>query len=126
NTLHIIDGGHVVRNQFTYNGKPLKLFFPVLSLSPDRESLITIAPAEQIDPKWKTYQPRFGYEEFRIDAANKLETDPENAWRASQYVDINLRTGTVVPILAAPAGRSVFQVFAPTKAIWSRDSRRAL
>jgi dipeptidyl aminopeptidase/acylaminoacyl peptidase len=126
NTLHIIKNGSETATSFSFEGGNLKLFFPILSLSPDEKSLITIAPVPVIYPKWQAYQPRFGYEEFKLNPKNKTALNPENAWRASQFVDVNLETGIGTPILDAPAGRSVFQIFAPTKAIWSSDSQNVL
>jgi len=126
NTLHIMRKGRDLTTLFTFNGRPLKLFFPVLSLSPDGKSLITIAPVPTIPLEWKTYQPRFGYENLRLDPANSFAIDPENAWKPSEFVKIDLKTGIATPLLGAPAGRSLFHIFAPTKAMWSPDSRRVL
>lgn len=126
NTLHILDHGNELKLDPQFRGKSLKLFFPILSLSPDEKFLITVAPVTNIPAQWKQYEPRFGYEELRNDPANKFTTDPENAWRPSQFVKIDLRTGLVSPLIDAPAGRSLFQIFAPTKALWSPDSRTVL
>ena len=126
NTLHIDKNGRALTTPLSFEGGPLRLFFPILSLSPDERSLVTIAQVATIPPKWKMYQPRFGYEDLKLDSANKSAMDTENAWKASQFVNIDLDTGTATPILDAPAGRSLFQIFAPTKAIWSPDSETVL
>src|SRR5947199_7838997 len=61
-----------------------------------------------------------------MDPVNKCMMAPENAWRRSQFVKIDLQSGLVTPLIDAPAGRSLFQIFAPTKALWSPDSRTVL
>lgn len=126
NTLHIVKQGGERKLDLKFENKPLKLFFPVLSLAPNGKFLITVAPVTNIPSLWKQYQPRFGYEDLRLDQANKWASAPENDWKASQFVKIDLDTGFVTPLIDAPAGRSLFHIFAPTKAIWSRDSRNVL
>jgi dipeptidyl aminopeptidase/acylaminoacyl peptidase len=126
NTLHIVSHGRELQLDLQFEGKPLKLFFPILSLSPNEKFLITVAPVTHIPAQWKEYQPRFGYEDLRIDPGNKWVIAPENAWRPSQFVKIDLHSGLVTPLIDAPAGRSLFQIFAPTKALWSPDSRTVL
>ena len=126
NTLHIVKNGKGLTTAFSFEGRSLKLFFPILSLSPDEKSLITIAPVATVPPKWKRYQPRFGYEDLILDPTNKSAMEPENAWKPSQFVNIDLDTGIAIPVLDAPAGRSLFHIFAPSKAIWSADSETVL
>jgi hypothetical protein len=126
NTLHIVSHGKELQLNPQFEGKPLKLFFPVLSLSPNERLLITVAPVTHIPAQWKEYQPRFGYEDLKMDPANKWMMTPENAWRPSQFVKIDLQTGLVTPLIDAPAGRSLFHIFAPTKVLWSPDSRTVL
>jgi dipeptidyl aminopeptidase/acylaminoacyl peptidase len=124
--LHVQRNGKEVPISFTRDGQPLKLFFPVLSLSPDGRSLITIAPVHAIPREWKIYQPWFGRSDLSLNSDNRWPLAAENAWKASDDVVINLRTGLVSPLVDAPAGRSLFFISAPTKAIWSKDSRRVL
>lgn len=126
NTLHVVKKGRELNVPFLFEGKSLKLFFPVLSLSPNKESLITVAPTANIPPEWRNYQTRYGYEDLQLDPTSKSAVEPQNAWKASQFVNIDLSTGTARPVIDAPVGRSVFQVFAPTKAIWSPDSETVL
>jgi dipeptidyl aminopeptidase/acylaminoacyl peptidase len=125
-TLHVQRNGKEVPISFTMDGRPLRLFFPVLSLSPDGRSLITIAPVHAIPAHWEAYQPWFGWSELSLKPDNKWAVAEENAWKASQEVVIDLQTGRLLPLVDAPAGRSLFFISAPTKAIWSRDSRRVL
>jgi dipeptidyl aminopeptidase/acylaminoacyl peptidase len=126
NTLHIIKGGSESKLDLKFENKPLKLFFPVLSLAPNGKFLITVAPVTKVPYSWKQYQPRFGYEDLRLDRGNKWASAPENDWKPSQFVKIDLEKGLVTPLIDAPAGRSLFHIFAPTKAIWSPDSRTVL
>jgi hypothetical protein len=126
NTLHVIRRGRELTLPLRFKGHPLKLYFPILSLSPDEKSLATIAPVFDVPLTWKAYQARYGYEDIVMVPGGKTSPDPENNWKASQFVNIDLRTGVARPLIDAPAGRSVFQVFAPTKAIWSPDSESIL
>src|SRR4029077_13183081 len=126
NTLHIVSHGKELQLDLQFEGKPLKLFFPILSLSPNEKFLITVAPVTHIPAQWKEYQPRFGYEDLRIDPGNKWVISPENAWRPSQFVKIDVHSGHVTPLIDAPAARSLFQIFPPKKALWSPDSRTVL
>jgi dipeptidyl aminopeptidase/acylaminoacyl peptidase len=126
NTLHLLKNGREIHLPFRFENRSLKLFFPVLSLSPNGKSLITVAQVANIPPEWRTYQPRFGYEDLVLVPGSKSSSEPENAWKASQFVNVNLETGVAEAVVDAPAGRSVFQIFAPTKAIWSSDSETVL
>lgn len=126
NTLHVVRRGRELTVPFRFEGHPLRLYFPVLSLSPNERSLATVAPVFDVPLTWKAYQARFGYEDLVMVPGDKTSPDPENNWKASQFVNIDLRTGVARPLIDAPAGRSVFQVFAPTKAIWSPDSESIL
>jgi hypothetical protein len=126
NTLHIMKDGHELNAAFVFEGKPLKLFFPVLSISPDEELLVTVAPVSKIPVEWNQYEPRFGYEDLKLDPANKWALTADNAWKPSQFVTVNFQTAAVTPLIESPAGRSLFHNFAPTEAIWSPDSRRIL
>lgn len=126
NTLHVVERGRELKLNLTIESRTLKLFFPILSLSPDGKFLITVAPVAKLPQRWNQYQTRFGYEDLRLDPANKWTSAPENAWKPSQFVNIELATGRVTPLIDAPAGRSLFHIFAPTKAMWSPDSRTVL
>ena len=126
NKLHVLRNGRELTTSFTIGARPLNLFYPVLALSPDRESLITIAPLHNIPSEWAAYQPRPGYEFLKLTPDNKVMFDEENDWKPSVVVRIDLRSGVVTPLLDAPAGRSLAYIFAPTKVIWSVDSRSVL
>lgn len=126
NVLHVRRGGKDVRISFNIDGQPLKLLFPVLSLSSDGKSLITVAPVHKIVPEWEIYQPWYGWSHLSLTPGNKSALADDNPWRASQYVLVDLQTGRVTKLVDAPAGRSLFFIAAPTKAIWSKNSRKIL
>jgi dipeptidyl aminopeptidase/acylaminoacyl peptidase len=126
NILHVVRGGHELSRVFTMDGRPLRLFFPVLSLSPDEQSLVTVAPVHAVPKPWAIYQPWFGYEDLKLTPDNKQAVAEENNWKASQEVRVDLRNGVATSLLEAPAGRSLFFISAPTKVIWSPDSRHVL
>ncbi len=126
NILHVLRNGRTLPVSFTMDGRPLRLFFPVLSLAPNGKSLVTVAPVHSIPPDWGSYQPRFGYEHLKLVPENKSATDEVNPWKASTFVNIELRTGIASPVLNAPAGRSLFQILGPTEVIWSPDSSKVL
>jgi dipeptidyl aminopeptidase/acylaminoacyl peptidase len=126
NVLHVLKQGQQSSLSFTLAGKPLRLYYPVLSISPDEQSLVTVAALDTFPAKWAEYQPRYGYEEHKLDPGNKILFDKENDWRPSQVVIVNLKTGVASPLVNAPAGRSLFHTFGPTQMIWSSDSRCVL
>ena len=126
NKLHVLRNGRELSTSFTMDARPLNLFYPVLALSPDRESLITIAPFHNIPSEWTAYQPRHGYEFLKLTPDNKALFEEENDWKPSVVVRVDLRSGVATPLLDAPAGRSLALVFAPTKVIWSADSQSVL
>jgi dipeptidyl aminopeptidase/acylaminoacyl peptidase len=126
NVLHCIRSGRDVAISATMDDRPIRLFFPMLSLSPDGQSLITVAAVNRIPPLWAVYQSRFGYEELKLTPDNARAFAEDNSWKAAEMVVINLQSGVATPLVNAPAGRSLFFNFAPTKAIWASDSRRVL
>ena len=123
--LHVEKNGKELTVPFLLNGKPLNLFAPTLSLSPDGQSLITLAPIREIPPHWDQYEPGRGAEFLRLRAGNKFALAIENPWKLSEYIKVDIRTGLASPLLDAPAGRSL--IFgAPSRAFWFKDGRRAV
>jgi hypothetical protein len=123
--LHVQRNGKEFPLSFRWNSVPLKLFIPSLSLSPDGKSLITIAPVHKIPTHWAEYQPQWEADFLHLRADNKYALAEENAWKASQYVVIDLQSGTVSSLVDAPAGRGL-GYGAPSVALWFADSRRAV
>lgn len=124
--LHFVRDGREVAISPTVDGRPVRLFFPILSLSPDGESLVTVAAVNRIPSDWAAYQPRYGYEELKLSPDNPRALAEDNSWKAAEMVVINLQSGVATPLVDAPAGRALFFNFVPTKAIWATDSRRVL
>jgi hypothetical protein len=122
--LHIMRNDNELPISFTLDGKPLALFKPVLSLSPDGKRAITVAPLAQIPSQWPEYIPSFEAG-FRYVTGDRFATADENPWKASRYVLIDLEHGTASTLVDAPAGRGL-GFFAPTRAIWASDGRRVI
>jgi hypothetical protein len=125
-SLHLLKDGHDVAIDFTMDGKPLRLFVPTLSLSPDGRSLITVAPVNQVSKSWEQYQPL--YAQYRIKSGPIQEKSlyaVESLWRTEQFVLVDVETGSVSPLVNAPAGRDM-GYFVATKAFWFADSRHAV
>lgn len=127
NELHIVRGKKEILQSLLWQGQPLRLYDPILSLSPDGAFLITIAPVHKIPPQWSAYVPGDTYVPSTWSSANHWETDERNPWKAAQYVIVNLSTGEVTSLINAPAGPGTFYfLYATTKILWSHDGRRVL
>ena len=124
-TLHIERDGHEIPLSFRFNGKPLKLFLPTVSLSPSGESLVTVAPVSEIPSNWGGYEPWYKEDFLYLKPGNRYALADDNLWKASQFVLVNLRSGVVSSLVDAPAGRG-FAFRAPTKAMWLADGRRVI
>ncbi len=125
-SLHLLKAGQEIPFAFTMQGSPLRLFVPTLSLSPDAHFLITIAPVYEIPTLWEQYQPFT--EQFRVKAGpvlNRTAMSPESFWRPEQYVIVDLETGSVSPLVDAPAGRGM-GYRAPSEAWWFQDNRHSI
>ncbi len=124
-SLHLQNGGKELPVDFQDAGRPLRLFVPTLSLSPDKKSLITVAPVYEIPKDWEQYQPNG--EPFRL-KAGPVQITPNPAgvwWRPEHYVRVNLKTGSVSSVVDAPAGRDM-GFNAPTEAFWFEDIRHVI
>jgi dipeptidyl aminopeptidase/acylaminoacyl peptidase len=124
-SVHLIRNGHEVPISFKWDGQSLGIFSPVLSLSPDGSSLITVAPVHEIPPDWELYRPWIDRDSQRLTPGSKFYSSDSNSRRAEEYVIVDLGTGIASALLNAPAGR-VLQYSAPTKAIWLSTGRRVL
>ena len=126
NILHVVQNGREAVMSPTMEGLPLRLYYPILALSPDGRSLVTVAAVNHIPASWENYHPRFGYEELKLTSSNARALADDNAWKAAEAVVVNLESGIARPLVGAPAGRSLFFNFVPTKAIWANDCRHVL
>jgi dipeptidyl aminopeptidase/acylaminoacyl peptidase len=123
--LHVQKKGKDLPLEFSSEGRPLELFAPVLSLSPDSRSLITIAPVAVIPSYWEQYRTPFEDRHLKTGPTQTLR-DRLSFWRPEQFVTVNLTTGKVAPVLDAPAGRDLGYADTPNKTFWLDDSRRVL
>lgn len=126
NVLHVEVGGHELTDRLIFDGQPLRLYVPTLSLSPDGLSLITVAPVRIVPQQWQHYSPAYAVMDFlRLTPRSQYAVSQKNPWKASQYIIVNLKTRTVSPLVDAPAGRGL--VFtAPTTAFWFPDGGQAI
>jgi hypothetical protein len=127
NELHVTRNGKIVPMPLSWQGKPLNLYAPLLSLSPDGNSLITLAPVRSVPTLWSRYVTANTYMKSHWNHANKWDTDKENPWKAQQYVVIGLHSFRVEPLLEAPAGPGTFYfIDAASKVVWSQNGKRVL
>jgi dipeptidyl aminopeptidase/acylaminoacyl peptidase len=125
--LHVLKNGREVPVSFTFEGQPLRLVIPTLSISPDGLSLITVSRVNNLPANWASYKPRLETEtKFNLSAEHQRDLDIFDPHRASQFVLVSIQTGVVSPLVNAPVGRCLYWYFVPTKAIWSSDSRKAI
>jgi hypothetical protein len=127
NSLHLLLNGREIPIKLTFQGKPLKLFMPMLSLSPDGKFLITIAPVEKIPANWQEYRPALDISYYHLAPENHRAIEEENIWKAAEPVIVDLQTSRVSPLVNAPTGRSLLYIYdAPTRAIWSENGCRVI
>jgi dipeptidyl aminopeptidase/acylaminoacyl peptidase len=127
NDLHVVRDGKEVPTALLWNGRPLQLYEPMLSLSPDGTSLVTIAPVNRIPAHWNKYSSGDFYLRKRWSQFDAWDTDEANPWKAQQYVLVDLESRRVRPILDAPAGPGTFYfLYAATKVLWSVNGKRVL
>jgi dipeptidyl aminopeptidase/acylaminoacyl peptidase len=127
NTLHLQIAGREVPITFTFEGKPLRLVIPTLSLSPDGRSLITVAAVNELPAGWAAFEPvSETLKKFTLNSDHQRDLDVNDPHRASQYILVDLKTGMVSPLVSAPAGRCLYWYIAPTNVTWSADSRKAI
>jgi Prolyl oligopeptidase family len=127
NSLHLVRNGRETPVKLAFQGRPLKLFMPMLSLSPDGKFLITIAPVDKIPANWAEYRPALDISYYHLTPDNHRAIEEDNIWKAAEPVIVDLQTSRVSPLVNAPTGRSLLYIYdAPTRAIWSEDSCRVI
>lgn len=88
-----------------------------LALSPDATSLVAILPVREVPESWETlYPPPYEWMPFRI-----RRNEP-----AHQYVRINLKTGSIESLTAAPTGRDAGWGGGYSHPSWSSDGLAVL
>lgn len=126
NVLHVIKNGQELPLSFTFEGKPLRIFIPTLSLSPDGERLITVAPVHKLPAEWAGYRPLYDHMDYlNLKPENTYALAEDNPWKAAVYITVNLKTAVVDQLIAAPAGR-VLGLGATTTAFWLPDGNHAV
>jgi hypothetical protein len=100
-------------------------YFNALSLSPDGRKVIRLLPITSVDGSWSRYDPKPGFESWRIDPKVTYLTSPNYSWRLREYELVDTSTGVRQPLVQAPHGSSLAEEDA-TVAVWSRDGRRVL
>lgn len=129
--LHVRRGGAELPLDFRLRGKPLRLGTagwteaPLLAISPDGGSLITLAPVPEIPAGWDAYAPQPVMGTHRLVPGDPRAVAEDNFERPFQFVAVDLRTGLATPLVDAPAGTTLGYI-APTRAIWTADSRHAI
>jgi len=95
-----------------------------LALSPDGQSVVTTLPVPEVPSSWETlYPPPLSSSPYRIRAGH-LDIQ-SGSTSASQYVRINLKTGSVQPLTDAPTGNDAgwWSLASPS---WSSDGQAVL
>jgi hypothetical protein len=126
-SLHLIRNGEPLSVDYSMQGLPLRLFIPCLSLSRSGKTLITVAAVHEVPKDWEEYEPL--YKGLRIKSGpvqEKSKGTLESLRRPEQFVAVNLDTGSVSPLIPAPAGRDLGYGGVPTMVFWLEDDRRAI
>jgi len=113
-----------VRNRATGRAIPLHSFGQeALALSPDGHSVVTALGVSTIPPEWETlYPPSMPSSAYRI-RAGKQEPEAFDGIRfVSEYVRIDLDSGTVTPLTHAPLAHATGWWGLP-QADWSFDGK---
>ncbi|HET6929196.1 MAG TPA: hypothetical protein VFI45_02655 [Candidatus Acidoferrum sp.] len=127
NKLHLIRNGRELDVDFKFDRSPLRVVLPVLSVSPDGKSLITLAFTPEVPTDWSQYEMAFDLPtKFNLNPEHQRELEQFDAHRASQYVLVNLDAGTTTPLVDAPAARCLYWYFSPNEALWSKNGRSAV
>jgi hypothetical protein len=96
-----------------------------LALSPDGKNVVRLLPISHVDGSWHVYDPKPGFESWRINSHDAYLTSPFYRSRLREYMLIDTVTGKQEPLIQGPHGSSLAEEDATT-AIWSPDGRRLL
>lgn len=103
----------------------IERYYNTLALSPDGRKVIRLLPITDVDSSWSSYDPKPGFESWRIDPQDAYLTSPNYIWRLRQYELVDTDTGVQEALIRAPHGSSLAEEDA-TLAVWSGDGRRVL
>jgi dipeptidyl aminopeptidase/acylaminoacyl peptidase len=97
----------------------------VFSISPTGHMLIQLQPLSEVPSDWNRYEPKGGYEWFRISNNDPNFIAANSLWRLKQYSLVNLGSGNSAPLIRAPHDYALMYPHS-SKALWSLDEKRVL
>lgn len=98
-----------------------------LALSPDGRYVVTAVTVSIVPPEWETlYLPSLPSDPYRIRSGRQDPEAPFGFQDVSEYVLIELSTGTVKPLTNAPIGENIGWWSGVLSADWSSDGKSVL
>jgi dipeptidyl aminopeptidase/acylaminoacyl peptidase len=97
----------------------------VLSLSPDGHLAVRLLPVQTADKSWSRYEPKTGFESWRINPVDPSFTDPSNVFRLKEFQLIDTATGKTKTLINGPSGDSLAESDR-SQAVWSKTGARLL
>lgn len=97
----------------------------VLSLSPAGTKVVRLLPIEKLDNSWSMYEPKPGFESWKIKPNDDSVLSPSYWYRLREYRIVDTRTGKTSPLIDGPYGISLGEEDLAT-AVWSQDGKRLL
>lgn len=105
----------------------LLLYTLPFRLSPDGNRLVSVEPVVgKIPRSWEEYDPLPLYEHRRLRADNPDLTRADTVLRPRRYSLIDLRTGSVTPLVDAPNAQHLGYSGEANRVTWSNDGQRVL
>ena len=121
--------GHLAEVRDPATGHTVTLFSrgqDQFSLSPDGESLVTALPLTEVPSAWESlYRPPFEGSPYKLHAGPQDLSVPLGSSLVDQYVIVNLRNGSITPLVDAPTGFAAGW-FSGGAAAWSPDGKAVL
>jgi len=97
----------------------------VLSMSPDGTKVVRLLPITKLDNSWSMYEPKPGFESWKIKPNDESVLSPSYWYRLREYRIVDVRTGKTTPLINGPYGISLGEEDLAT-AVWSQDGKRLL
>jgi len=97
----------------------------VLSLSPDGRFVVRLLPVQTAEKSWSLYEPKPGFESWRIRSNDPALTSPANWFRLREYEMVDTATGQARPLIDGPNGYSLAEED-KSLAVWSKNGARLL
>ncbi len=124
--LWIVQNGRNARIADRNTGRPIRLMnrgLQILSLSPNGRSAVTWQPSGTTPLSWFDYEPT--EPRLRIRQDDRNVTTESNLLRPYQYVAVDLRDGSMKPLIRAPLGWT-FGYGDTIQVTWSPDGKKVL